>query len=148
MRSRLLLFVVVSDSLVRYLPFLLIAAVFAACKPDPLAGYREYSKEDDAVYQIYLTGDVAAARSALLEEEKIVAKYEAKGAIDGRACRLVLYGRLCAVTAHMGLTNEALACFDKYLASKENTNGITMADVIAAIERSDQEKPPRWRQQK
>jgi hypothetical protein len=129
----------------RTLSILAISVLIFGCKPK----WEDYSKEHDRVYVVYLTGDVAAARAALLENEKIIAKHEARGTpMDGKAARRILYGRLCAISSHMGLTNDALAYFDKFLATKENTNATTMAEVLAAIERSDQEARPLWRQQK
>jgi hypothetical protein len=129
----------------RALSILALISLIFGCKPK----WKDYSKEHDRVFAVYLTGDVAAARSALLEDEKITAEYEARSTpMDGKAARRVLYARLCAVSSHMGLTNDAQTYFEKFVALKENTNATTMAEVITAIERSEQEAQPKWRQQK
>jgi hypothetical protein len=129
----------------RILPILALSFLIVGCKPK----WSDYAKEHERVYQVYLTGDVASARAALFEEEKIIAKHEARGTrMDAKAARRVLYGRLCAVSSHMGLTNDAHVYFEKVVALKENTNAVTMAELLAGMERSDQEMQPKWRQQK
>lgn len=129
----------------RALSILALSVLVFGCKPK----WKDYSEEHDRVDAVYLTGDVAAARAALLEGEKITAKHEARGTpMDAKAARRVLYARLCAVSSHMGLTNDAQIYFEKFVALKENTNATTVAEVIAAIERCEKETQPKWRQPK
>jgi hypothetical protein len=130
----------------RAVSILVFACVITGCKPT----WEDYSKEEDKFVQAYLTGNVATAKAALLEKEKLIARHEAAGnkGLDVKAARLGTYARLCAVNEWMGLTNEARVYFDKVIALKDNTNAVTMSEVIAAIERSDRETQPKWRQQK
>ncbi len=130
----------------RIISLLVLAILITGRKPT----WEDYSKEHDKLFQGYLTGDVATAKAALLEEEKLIAQHEADGnnGFDPKAARRVNYARLCAVNDRVGPTNEARAYFEKFIALKENTNAVTMAELIAAIERSDRETQPKWRQQK
>ena len=129
----------------RILEILLIGLFVTGCKPT----YRDYSEEHDRVFQGYATGDVVTARESLLEDERVITKYEmARTSMDAKAARRVLYARLCAVSLHMGLTNDAHTYFEKVTGLKEDTNVIAQAEVVAAIERSDHQLQPRWRQKK
>lgn len=130
----------------RAISILALATLITGCKPT----WKDYTKESDRIFQGYLTGDVATAKAALLAEEKLIAKHETAGnkALDVKAAHRLNYARLCAVNEWMGLTNEARVYFDKSIALKENTNAVTMAELIAAIERSERDTQPKWRQQK
>src|SRR6266496_1076275 len=97
----------------RALPFLVLSAVLIGCKPT----YEDFTKEDSVALQGYMTGDVYRAKAALLEQEKIIAKHEARGnrGVDFRATRLVLYGHLFGICDYMGQTNEARLYYQKYV---------------------------------
>ncbi len=95
-----------------------------------------------------MTGDVQTAKIALLQEEKLIARHEARGnrGLDVPATRLVLYGHLCGITDYMGQTNEAQVYYQKYL---ENLNGRTMTydEVVARAKKHDELLKPKWREQ-
>ncbi len=130
----------------RRFPSLLCFAIFlSACKPS----YEEWSRESHAVFQGYMTGEVRTAKAALLEEEKLVAKHEARGnaGVDFRAVRSVLYTELCGICQQMGQTNEAKFYFQKYLETSP-TNETTFDGLVAAAKRGDDLLKPKWREQK
>ena len=126
--------------------FIAVIVLLTGCK----LNWKDFTTESDRAFESYLTGDANAAKSALLEQERIIAKHEAAGNrdVNYRQARLILYARLCAVTSHIGQTNEAQEYFRKAMAHRDLTNAVTMTELIASIERSDRETKPKWRQQR
>jgi hypothetical protein len=127
---------------------LAIAFAFVACRPT----YKDFNKDTGGTHRRYLTGTAEEAKVALLEEEKIIAKHELAGNrdIDFARARQILYARLCAVTVHLGQTQEAAEYLNKSAAQKliygGNTNGFTVEAVVSSIERADRDA--KWMKQK
>ena len=132
--------------MLRLIPFLIMAVVaLAGCRPT----YKDWSRDWNAAFQGYMTGDVHTAKAALLEEEKLIAKHEARGnrSVDFVVVRTVLYSQLCGISAYMGQTNDARLYYEKYLAvSPHNTK--TYAEVLEGDRKGDEILKPKWREQK
>jgi hypothetical protein len=124
---------------------LLLPLLVGGCGPT----YEDWSHENHAVFQGYMTGDVYTAKAALLEEEKLVAKHEAGGnpSVDFPAVRTVLYTELCGISQHLGQTNEARLYFQKYLESSSNKD-MTFDGLLVAAKKGDDLLKPKWREQK
>jgi len=126
-----------------------IAVTFGIALSGCAPTYEDYARENDVAFQGYMTGNVHTAKAALLQQEKIIAKHEAKGnrGVDYRATRLILYGHLCGISLHLGQTNEAQKYFVKYAKAK-NDKTITFNELIAAAEKHDQMLKPKWKEKR
>ena len=116
-----------------------------ACRPT----YEDWNRDWNTVFQGYMTGDVHTAKAALLEEEKLIAKHEARGnrGVDFVVVRTVLYSQLCGISAYMEQTNDARLYYQKYLAvSPQNTK--TYAELLEGDKKADDILKPKWREQK
>jgi hypothetical protein len=115
-------------------------------------GWVDFAIENDHAFQLYLTGDATAARTVLLEQERTITKYEtAEDRETGYRWRFILYGRLCAVTRHLGQTKEAQEYYNKAMAIRQifnATNAYTMIDLTEDMERIGQKATHEQRQQK
>ena len=129
----------------RVFTFLILVVSLTACRPT----YKDWSREDDAVSQGYMTGDVHTAKAALLQEEKLIASHEARGnrGVDFVAARTVLYSHLCGISAYMEQTNDARLYYQKYLeVSPKNVK--TYAELLDGNKKGDDLLKPKWREQK
>ena len=131
----------------RVITFLILIVVVSGtgCRPT----YEDWSRDWKAVFQGYMTGEVHTAKAALLEEEKLIAKHEARGnrGVDFVAVRTVLYSHLCGISAYMGQTNDARLYYEKYLAvSPQNTK--TYVEVLEGDRKADELLKPKWREEK
>ncbi len=124
---------------------LFFAILLSGCRPT----YEDWSRDNQAVFRGYMTGDVQTAKAALLAEEKLVAKHESRGnvGVDFRAVRTVLYTQLCGVCQHMGQTNEAKFYFQRYRETGA-TNETSFEGLLAAAKKGDELLKPKWREQK
>jgi hypothetical protein len=129
----------------RAVQLLALTILLSGCRPT----YEDWSRENHAVFQGYMTGDVHTAKAALLEEEKLVARHSARRnpGVDFQAVRTVLYTELCGISQHMGQTNEAKAYFHKYLENSPKKD-MTFDGLLAAAKKGDELLKPKWREQK
>lgn len=127
----------------------LLVCVFAGCKPTA----RDFLIESGRVFQPYVTGDVRAAKVALLAEERVIARFEAARTpgYDFHHAYLCTYGRLCAVHLHLGDTNEARSYFQRAITHRNSkrsfsTGEVTMESLVESISQLDVQLNPKWRQ--
>ncbi len=134
-----------SDRVPRRFIFLVLAVFLTSCRPN----YEDWSREWRPIFQGYIAGDVHTAKAALLEEERLIAKHQARGnrSLNFRTVRLALYGHLCGICDHMGHTSEAKVYFQKYV---ENLDGrpMTYDELIVRAKKADDMLKPKWREQK
>ena len=124
-------------------------AFLTACKPT----VHDFMLESGRAFQPYLTGDVHVAKSALLAEEKVIAKYEAAhtSGFDFHGAYTINYGRSCAVHLQLGETNQAQEYFQRALAHRKlktyaPTGEITLETLLRSIKDLDATINPKWRQ--
>lgn len=132
------------------LPTILLATILTACKPT----VHDFMLESGQALQPYVTGDVHAAKSALLAEEKVIAKYEAArtSGFDFHGAYLINYGRVCALHSHLGETNQAQDYFQRAIAHRRlktyaPTGEVTMEILLTSIRNLDATINPKWRQE-
>jgi hypothetical protein len=125
-----------------------LTVLLMGCQRD----WVDFAIENDHAFQLYLTGDATAARTALLEQERTITKYEtAEDRKTGYRWRYILYGRLCAVTRHLGQTNEAQEYYNKAMAILQifnATNAYTMIELTEDMERMGRKTKREQRQQR
>ena len=131
------------------IPAILFVCILAGCRPTT----REFLKESEQVFQPYVTGDIQAARAALLAEERVITKYEAARTrdYDFHLAYLVTYGRLCAVHLQLGDTNQAREYFQRAIAHRKlmrstSAGEVTMEGLLQDISKLDAPFNPKWRQ--
>jgi hypothetical protein len=104
----------------------------------------------------YATGDVHAAKAALLAEEKLIAKHAAArtAGFDVHSAYLINYGRQCAVHLKLGDTNQAQEYLQRAIAHRKlmtyaPTGEINMQVMLTSVSNIDAiALNPRWRQEK
>jgi hypothetical protein len=131
------------------LPAVLLVSLLTGCKPT----VHDFMLESRQAFQPYVTGDVQVAKSALLAEEKVIAKYEAArtSGFDAHGAYIITYARLCALHLYMGETNQAQEYFQRAIAHRRlksyaPTGEVTMDVLLTSIKDLDATINPKWRQ--
>ena len=132
----------VIDRMKRLLPCLLFSIFLVGCKPS----YQDWKQDWDKIFEGYLTGDAPTAKAALLQEEKLLAEYQAHGnrEVDYVEVRTFLYTKLCGVCDYLGQTNDAVKYFTKY-SEVSPINDKTYDELVALAKNSDKQYHLKWR---